>query len=369
MESQKSSFGQIFNHNILDCSSNDSLDKVVGVLHYGGRVLGSTKQGDVIQLHPDLYKHWDWIRNHYKNAGISYTNEVVWDEDFYVMNDFPNHQPDVFFFGNRANVVRPDKSWFSIVQKMNSKNHFIETCRMMGIPVPETQLYGCKSEITNLERFDFPLYLKLAVSVSGLGVWRCENVHDLQKYIENISKGVPLQVQQAISATSFLNIQYKVNGKLERILVTEQVLKGNCHAGNSYPAHNEPWIITDPLARCMADNGMKGVFAFDVGVCQLDDGSSKYWAIECNPRYNGSSYPTEIAKKIGAKNWIAKKVKTNVDNFSGVDLGGLTFSPKTGKGVVIVNWGSISENEVSALFIASTEKERNLLEEDLSKIM
>ena len=357
----------IVNHDILDCSDHDSLDKVLGVHHYSGRVLGSTNPGDILQLNPDLKSHWDWIKEHYQKAGVSHASEIIWQDSFDVMTNFPQHEPSVFFFGDRANDARPDDKWHKIVKKMNSKNEFIKICNNMGIPTPLTWCYDCKSEIDLDDDFPYPVYLKIAVSVSGLGVVKCNDAIDLENELIKIERKIPLQIQQGVDAFTFLNLQYCKNGSLRQVLATEQVLKGNCHIGNAYPTKYHPWHLTNGIAEEMVSQGMRGYFAFDIAACREND-QVKYYAIECNPRFNGSSYPTNIAKKIGAHRWTAKKITTSVNDFSYVDLGSIQYTPQKKSGVIVVNWGSITEKEIGVMIVADSPQHEKLFEERLKQL-
>jgi len=59
------------------------------------------------------------------------------------------------------------------------------------------------------------------------------------------------------------------------------------------------------MAEWLYREGMKGTFAFDVAVTRKGVGTD-YLAIECNPRFNGASYPTVIAHKLGLESWVAR---------------------------------------------------------------
>ena len=336
--------------------------------NYAGRALGSTKPGDIIQLPGNLKEHWGWINSHYRRAGVSFTKEVIWNDDFSAMVDYPDYVPSVFFFGKKAHSVRPDQRWFNVVEQLNSKNYFIDLCKKLGIKTPPTWNFNSKNEVCDCAEFPYPCYLKIAVSVSGLGVVRCNTQQELESELSLVDQQVPFQIQKSIEAFSFLNLQYRKNGKLERLAATEQVLKGCCHAGNAFPTLHQPWHMTDSLARLMVDNGMQGYFAFDIAACDEPHGIG-YYAIECNPRYNGSSYPTNIAKKLDIPVWTAKKVSTSCNSFEGIDLGELEYSTQKKEGVIVVNWGCITERELSVLFVAPTLEKQLALEEKLEKIV
>jgi hypothetical protein len=90
--------------------------------------------------------------------------------------------------------------------------------------------------------------------------------------------------------------------------------------------------------------------------------------IECNPRYNGSSYPTNIAEKLGAQAWIAKNFKTSFTSLDQIDLKEWEYDPQTGRGAVIVNWGVVGAGKLGILIIG-TEDEQVLIEERLNNLL
>jgi hypothetical protein len=141
---------------------------------------------------------------------------------------------------------------------------------------------------------------------------------------------------------------------LIRLAASEQVLDGCAHQGNRYPASHEPWDVVEPMALWLKDKGIKGIFAFDVAVIETDDGV-RFSAIECNPRFNGASYPTVIAQKLDIPEWSAITFKTRHRSFSELDLRDLEFDMKTGEGLVIVNWGTLMKGKLLLLLAGSRE--------------
>ena len=104
---------------------------------------------------------------------------------------------------------------------------------------------------------------------------------------------------------------------------------------------------------------MQGIFAFDVAVVPTQDGV-RFPVIECNPRFNGATYPTLIAQKLGVPEWSAISLKTAGRSLSGIDLDGIEFDPKTGEGAVLVNWGTILEGRLAVLLAGSREFQDSL---------
>jgi len=330
---------RIVNHDIMGCTA----EGVAGNHLYSGRALGLTEPGDVLQLHPDLRFQWPYIRDHYRHIGLSHTEQIIWDVGQAVLARYPERVVCVFYFGAGEHRVRPDAAWFQAVDFINSKNNFMFVAQRLGVPVPKTLCFAQASDISDrqLETFPQPCYLKAAVSVSGVGVYRCGDVAELQAAIGRFGPGVPVQLQQEVASNSFLNLQYRVTTDgLERLAVTEQILDGCAHQGNRFPASHEPWECVEPMAEWLYREGIKGIFAFDVAVIRKGI-ATEYLAIECNPRFNGASYPTIIAHKLGLESWVARVFPTRHRSLTFLQLSGIEYNPYCGEGVVLVNWGPI----------------------------
>ena len=352
-------------NDLSDCVDEEELAQLLGFSKYSGRVLGTTSPSDIIQLPPGLRDDWNWITDHYDRIGLSHTKKVIWNDSFDLVSEFPDYELSVFFFGSKAHAARPDKKWYDLVEMMNSKNSFIKFCQDLSVDIPKTNCFEDVSEFCGCDGIEFPVYLKISTSVSGLGVVRCRDEDELLKEISLIKPGIGFQFQEEVKARVFVNIQYRINsGHLERVAITEQILEGCQHSGNRFPAScDDVWKVTDPIAVKLQQEGMKGYFAFDVAVTY----SGEYLLIECNPRYNGSTYPTNIAKKLGIESWVAKNLETT-KTFNELDLGEFEYSSAERSGVIVVNWGCISDGKMGVL-IAGNQSEQNEIEEGLRKII
>jgi carbamoylphosphate synthase large subunit len=238
----------------------------------------------------------------------------------------------------------------------------------LGVPVPRTDCYGNTGEITEeaIENFPFPCYIKAAISVSGVGIYRCEDKAGLRQAILKFDPQIPVQLQQEVATDIFLNLQYRViEGECRRLLASEQILEGTVHQGNFHPAPHEPWDIVEPMAQWMAQRGFKDILAFDVAVLEGDMGP-EYLAIECNPRYNGASYPTLIAMKLNIGEWESCNFTTRHRSLETLDLRGIEYNPATGAGVVIVNWGPILVGKIM-LMIAGGRTARQQIKLELQQ--
>ncbi|MCB9798382.1 ATP-grasp domain-containing protein [Candidatus Nomurabacteria bacterium] len=360
---------RIFNHDMLDCLGYGEHHRIAGLPNYSGRTLCATQQWDTIQLDSRLAEHWDWIQAHYVEVGLSVTGEVVWDASFGVatQGEFLNHELDVFFFGHQAHAVRPNQRRYDITAKMNDKNQLVSLCRTLRVPTPQTWLYDNKAGLGSTWSFPYPVYLKVAVSVSGLGVIRCNDRHELETNLDQLADDVPFQIQREVAgAKAFLNVQYHVDGqgRVKRGAVSVQILKGNAHDGNRYPTQYQPWGITDPVASELARRGMRGYFAFDVVVTADGD----FLMIECNPRYNGATFPTIVAERLQIPQWMARNFQVNHIDFSRLDLNGHVFDSKTGTGVVVFNWGTIGDCKLGML-VAGTPEQQNRIADAVQSLL
>ena len=116
------------------------------------------------------------------------------------------------------------------------------------------------------------------------------------------------------------------------------------------------------MALWLKERGMKGIFAFDLAVVETPAGI-RYPAVECNPRFNGASYPTVIAQKLDIPEWRAMTFKTHHRKLSDLDISDIEFDMKTGEGLVIVNWGTLLKGKLVLLLAGSPDYQEALLDE------
>jgi hypothetical protein len=355
----------IFNHDIMHCTH----DAVVGNYLYSGRALGMSEPDDLIQLHPDLKSQWTAITTHYRTIGLSHSQNPLWDVSFEQLRKYRDYEPSVFIFGDAIHDRSEDDDWFSdrnqdwqnVVKFINSKNNFISLAEELNINVPLTLCAENKKQLPkDYEKIPFPCYLKPAISVDGVGIYRCVNPQELDEALAKLDDKTPVQLQQEVIAHKFLNLQYEVKeGNVKPLAATEQILDGFAHQGNRYPTAYEPWELVEPMAKWITQKGMKGIFAFDVATVETDTGINSF-AIECNPRFNGASYPTVIARKLKINNWSSENFITKYRRLDAIDLSDLEYDLNTGIGVILVNWGSVLVGKVGVLLAGSLAQQDEL---------
>lgn len=324
--------------------------------------MGISQPDDIVQLHPDLKPFWYEICSHYQRVGLSHSQQIIWDLNSRHLGGHIGYQPSVFFYGPNQFCNWGDHQWLTSVDYINSKNNFIALAHQLGTVVPRTQCFNSVSEITTeiISNQEYPCYLKAAVSVAGVGIYRCENANQMRTSITRFEPSTPVQIQEEIKADKFLNLQYQViNDEVIRLAASEQILDGFAHQGNRVPASHEPWNYVDDMAVELKEQGLKGIFAFDLAVVQTEQGL-RFPVIECNPRYNGATYPTLIAQKLGITQWSAKTFSTRHRNLRQLAIQGLEYNHKTGEGLIIVNWGTISYGKLMILLAGSEEYQEAL---------
>jgi hypothetical protein len=351
----------VINHDIMNCTA----DGIVGNHLFSGRALGISEPWDMIQLHPDLRPLMNDICTHYKHVGLSFSTDILWSLNRKHLGEHIGYQPSVFYYGHNENRYWGDYAWKHIVDIINSKNNFMRLAIHLGINVPYTICVDSVTEIGQqiMEDIVYPCYLKAAVSVAGVGIYRCQDQLELQQAIIKFDANVPIQIQEEIKTETFLNLQYKVvNNEPVRLAASEQILDGFAHQGNRVPAGHEPWDVVDDMAYWLVQHGMKGIFAFDVAVEHTPYGP-RFTAIECNPRFNGATYPTLIAQKLGIKEWSAITMDTRHRSLATIDLDQLEYDAYRGEGVILVNWGTVLAGKLSVLLVGSAARQMALATE------
>jgi hypothetical protein len=268
----------------------------------------------------------------------------------------------VFYFGEAEHQRRPDERWHRTVDYINSKNQFMALADELGVPIPRTLCFASVTEISDsdIAAAPYPCYLKAAISVSGVGIYRCADAEALRAAIGRFEPETPVQIQDEVRTDCFLNLQYEaINGRAERVAATEQILEGCVHQGNRHPVPDPPWQVVEPMAGWLVEQGMRGVFAFDVAVID-HHGGREHLAIECNPRWNGASYPTMIAHKLGIEHWLARTFPTQHRMLADIDLSAIEYNPETGEGVILVNWGPVLVGKLLVLLAGEPDRQQAL---------
>ncbi len=357
----------LLRHCVLDAYPGDLLDGVSGVEYYGARVLASSYPGDVIMMHPDLAgsPQLRMIQEHYSRCGLPTADEFIFDQNWELARGH-RLQLNPFLFGDEANTVFPDPRFAATAKEQNNKNNFIRLCWSLGIPVPGTVLYDDPATFSlSDDRASYPVYVKAAVSASGMHVIRCENDAELLDAIAEMPGS--FQIQEGLPpSTVFCSIQYvEMAGKFTHGPLTEQKLDGSHHAGNIFPARivdaDLVQPFTDKAARHMFEKGMRFTWGFDIAVT-TDRGPL---AIEANPRANGATYLWMPAARLDATAWEGEYVYPRNGDLRFIlrDPADWEYSRHRGNGIVLINWGPMlgTPPKLGLLVIGDADQRERLL--------
>ena len=121
------------------------------------------------------------------------------------------------------------------------------------------------------------------------------------------------------------------------------------------------------MAQWLLEKGIQGLFAFDVAVIEKNAGID-FRAIECNPRFNGASYPTLIAEKLEITEWSARTYETQYRHLDQIDLRHLEYNQQTGSGIILVNWGPVLAGKL-VILLAGDDQQQEYLDSELKSCL
>ncbi|HCU01968.1 TPA: hypothetical protein DIC62_04220 [Candidatus Nomurabacteria bacterium] len=378
----------LLNHHLDDGAPNSkdvlqfecdetSLAHELGLYSYPARSFVASKPGDIFQIGEELKPGIEWLISHYDRIGISHAEKFVHDYTFFP-DRYPEHKLSVFFFGKEANRARPDERRLLATGFFNSKNKVMRLAQELGVRTPTTECFSSVSEV-DLDRYDakkFPLVVKMANSVSGLGFKKCYNLADLISILEKIRKissTAEFQIQEFLPEAEFLSAQWRIDdlGAIHFITGTCNFIEGDAnHSGNwgdiNIP-HNALKLFTFKMAMSGAQMGLRDWIGFDVALYNGD-----FYLVECNPRYTGAAYPFTAVQKLfgesaGEVFWAHKNYTVNRKSIDGFSLNGAEYDSRKKAGWIVINPGplTVGDGKVGALWIG--EKEYYKREEDRLK--
>jgi len=166
------------------------------------------------------------------------------------------------------------------------------------------------------------------------------------------------------------------NGRVRCVGVSDQRLDGNlAHTGNVYPTFAvtaaEMIAVAHKLARWLQSEGFTGLAGFDF--VEHDDprtGRREQFLAEINARTNGAAYPKCVMDRLNDTQ--ARQGRPRIGSFLAVkgphaqarsfaglrqQCGRLFFDPRTGRGMLPYNTGSLSVGKFKVAFFGATRKE------------
>lgn len=351
--------------NIAD--SYRGLAAVSGIKDYPAREWVCTGPGDMIWLPDRLTGGLPLIRQHYAEAGIAPTEEVVFSDDWrdlepnifagcafepFIWNpsmvDWATHVP------NRAQRAAGARKW-------ESKIHLARFLESHGLPRAHTvHMQDHTLDRAFAEAGEAGLLYKADVGASGLGITTVYSAADVEKL--QADSGEPFLLQHKVPKVMELSVQLDISDTHARIVLITGMSVGreNDHLGNYYPyvfAPDCPYIdpaklqgVVMSIMKAMQADGVRGRCGVDVLV--TGDG---HWVIsEVNARRTGATAYIDAANRLNATAWKSQNYATSATNLAELDLGNcsLTYTTDKREGVVVVNWGPVSAGKVGLLVVA-----------------
>ncbi len=358
-EPYKSAF---FNHRDTALSSYATVgengahrEAILGTLDlYPSRALCLTRPNDIIQLSPKLEKLWSFIQSHYRRVGLKVTQDVIWSDNLdeykasiYSRYDFSG------FMGTEELLEAYGLRHIQVASTLNSKTKFMELCVELGISTPET--FWSRDYLSKKDNFPVSGYFKADESVSGLGVLKYDSPEELDDLVKAY-RSSSWQVQRDVMPVKFLNLQYTLDDfSWKALAMTEQILNGNSHVGNQFPSSVS--IETRDYGNIL-DHAQKFGFRGVLGLDVLVDAEGKSYVLECNPRLNGSTYPTVTAKRLGVVKWLAISVHSSFRDISEI-LERHSFDGN--KGVVVFNWGALLSDKAGIMIAGDDNYQKEIM--------
>ena len=346
----------IFNHGIAHSSDSGFVDNEFN----SAQALGITESWDQIQLHPDLKPHWEAITRHYRRINLNHSCKVIWDMSRRHLGGHIGYEPSVFYYGKNEHQYWGDKKWLSTVNYINCRNNFIALAKELGVHVPKTVCFNRISEIDfdKLKDIGYPCYLKS--TTSNIKSYRCHSKAELIQAMKQFSNTKPVQVQAEINPLSIINLQYRVTeNDVIRLAAIEYVPHTLSYKAYRVPAIHKPWRTVETLAYWLKEMGMQGIFSFKVAVVKTEFGLS-YSVLKCTPHFKEVTYPALISQKLDIPEWMTLKISTKFNQLDDINIQDIEFNHQTSEGVIIVNWGGITNGELT-LMLAGTEAHQKIL--------
>ena len=276
--------------------------------------------------------------------------------------------------------------------KHNSKAEAAELC----LPVPQGETVrlsvdknGRPNDLHKLEeiirktfRITGKVIVKGTYGSSGSSI---EIIPDdggpLREALERISKRNDNHiylVEPMLEIVNSTNIIFHVErdgGRLRCVSATDQVLNEKLeYKGSIFPPNAqtiEDMIRSgEKLAGWLQSKRYIGLVGFDFGeYIDSNDGKTKYFFAEINPRVNASAYPKALMENLNLEQkkhrnpeieaFLSVKVETDIESFVMLreKIGPYFFCPETGKGLVPYNIGRLENGMFNAIFLGKSISE------------
>lgn len=331
-----------------------NLKKYQEIEQYGGlyaaRAIACSSPEDVIQLDPRLRSIYPFIVEHLEMVGLKTAATVIYSDDPGMAKKYPDYQLSVYRFNDTFHAIRPDADRLAATELANDKNSFMTYCATMKIPIPPTYV-STHGPVHDRDMIQLPALVKAARSSAGISIYRVADEPSLINALALMGKGYQIQEEIRDIVTS-ISVQYRATDKgVKHVITTDQLVDGFSHFGNTYPSVHTARHITDSLAQGLQATGLRDIFGLDVAVTPTG-----ILVIECNARWTDCTYQATVAKRLGARSWMACTLPTRFERPQDLKLNDLLYDQGTRSGVVVTNLGlQATHRKLTCLLIGNPE--------------
>lgn len=345
--------GNVYYHDITGAVPWELHREIPGIELYGCRALAISQPADWVVLPEEANRYLSEIERHYDLVGLRHGTGYMFGSSIALKRCPAHFTPSIYQFTEEIHRLFPDILWRPTVQMLGSRNYFIEHCDNLGVLRPTTHLVNYRSDRPELIRY--PIEVKLDDVTERGGQWRCGVASEYEMVVERLGRRYQIQVALP-PETRYYVVEYErsPSGELQLGVVVQQVRTRDGSRQYRFPVSEADCItrVTDRLATWALEQGMKGVWSYEVAVTQ--DGM--VLPLECRPRWSEVSYPARVAARLGALEW-------ETQSFSSITLGPerafllgeLTYRPRMNEGVIIYNWSTLHSGRLDVLIVGSDE--------------
>jgi hypothetical protein len=195
----------------------------------------------------------------------------------------------------------------TLLDRVNLKSKLFDILSECELPVIQTLVKrrSCVHDaVRSLLNDSGPVMVRSDLSIGGLGVWKIENLSDLDIFSAELrasSENRLFIVQPLHDVTNSPNVQFDIQSSTPELIgvSAQHMTQSFAFGGNDFPSPvaNNPVLLDQSkrVARWLNSNGYRGI----VGIDFILTANNEVFIVEINPRVNTSTFPLYLTKRLG----------------------------------------------------------------------
>ena len=173
-----------------------------------GRCLSISGSNDRVVLNPMLKTEYPEIKEHFKRVGLKISENILWQDYNKPLDLLPSDNLSTYCYSPTTFAIDHDKKRLSATSHYLLKSNILKEARHYSIPTPKTTYYKeTSAALSELDSFNYPLYIKPDNSSDGIGIIRCESKETLKQTLNHYPYK-PFLIQEEICADHFLSLHF-----------------------------------------------------------------------------------------------------------------------------------------------------------------